>query len=179
MRLRTVVVVLGAHATLNRRLLSGPILTRGATAAEATGTLPGVELLVEPHGASIRKIEIDAPAAAVWPWLVELGSAPRAGAQTYDWIQNLLDLDMHSADHTLPEFQDPQVGDTIVVGPNRMRLCVKPKSVLILCTEDSDWVWTFIHIEDGGSTRLIRRDRFRLPTFAARVGMVPMEPASP
>ena len=32
--------------------------------------------------------------------------------------------------------------------------------------------------ERGGATRLISRNRFRLPTLATRVGMIPMEPAS-
>ena len=35
----------------------------------------------------------------------------RAGAYTYDWIENLAGLDMHSADELLPEFQDIEVGD--------------------------------------------------------------------
>ncbi len=32
--------------------------------------------------------------------------------------------------------------------------------------------------ERDGATRLISRNRFRLPTLAARIGMLPMEPAS-
>ena len=65
---------------------------------------------------------IDAPASAVWPWLAQMGPAPRGGAYTYDWIENLLGLDMHSADQVLPEFQHPAVGDTIGLGANRMRI---------------------------------------------------------
>ena len=34
-------------------------------------------------------------------------------------------------------------------------------------------------VEDGGGrTRLISRNRFRLPTLIARIGMLPMEPGS-
>ena len=33
--------------------------------------------------------------------------------------------------------------------------------------------------ETDGSTRLISRNRFRLPTFISRVGMLPMEAGSP
>ena len=36
-----------------------------------------------------------------------MGPSPRGGAYTYDWIENLLGLDMHSADRVLPEFQHP------------------------------------------------------------------------
>jgi hypothetical protein len=41
-------------------------------------------------------MEIDAPPSAIWPWLVQMGPG-RAGAYTYDWIENLFGLDMHSA----------------------------------------------------------------------------------
>jgi hypothetical protein len=44
-----------------------------------------------------RAIGIDAPPSAIWPWLVQMGSG-RAGAYTYDWIENLLGLNMQSAD---------------------------------------------------------------------------------
>ena len=42
-----------------------------------------------------------------------MGPSPRGGAYTYDWIENLLGLDMHSADRVLPEYQHPRVGDTL------------------------------------------------------------------
>jgi DNA-binding IclR family transcriptional regulator len=45
-------------------------------------------------------------------------------------------------------------------------------------SEDGNWVWTFVLEEHDGTTRLISRNRFRLPTLAARIGMLPMEPAS-
>ena len=59
-----------------------------------------------------------------------MGPSPRGGAYTYDWIENLLGLDMHSVDRVLPEFQHPQVGDTIGYGSNRMRVeRVEPEHV--------------------------------------------------
>jgi hypothetical protein len=39
-------------------------------------------------------------------------------------------------------------------------------------------VWTFVLEERGGGTRLISRNRFRLPRLVDRIGMAPMEPAS-
>ena len=36
----------------------------------------------------------------------------------------------------------------------------------------------FVLQAHDGSTRLISRNRFRLPTIAARIGMLPMEPGS-
>lgn len=155
------------------------ILTWGATAAEAAERLPGDELLEAADGISTRAITIDAPTEAVWPWLAQLGPSPRGGAYTYDWIENLLGLDMHSVDRVLPEFQHPTVGDTIDFGKNGMRLeRVEPERVLAWRSEDGNWVWTFLLREHDQQTRLISRNRFRLPTLVARVGMLPMEPAS-
>jgi hypothetical protein len=170
-----VVAALGALYPLLRR----PILTWGATAEEAASLLPGDELLENADGVSTRAITINAPAESVWPWLAQMGPAPRGGAYTFDWIENLLGLDMHSVDRVLPEFQHPQVGDTIGFGSNRMRLVlVEPGHVLAWRSEDGNWVWTFVLGERDGTTKLISRNRFRLPTVAARIGMLPMEPGS-
>jgi hypothetical protein len=166
-------------AMLYRLLLRRPILNWGATDAEANARLPGDELLEDADGVATRAITIDAPAAAVWPWVAQMGPSPRGGAYTYDWIENLLGLDMHSADRVLPEYQRPQVGDTLGYGKNRMRFeRVEPERVLATRSEDGNWVWTFVLDEQHGRTRLISRNRFRLPTLTAKIEMVPMEPAS-
>jgi hypothetical protein len=155
------------------------ILRWGSTEQEATSELPGDELLEPADGVSTRAIDIGAHAADVWPWLAQMGPSPRAGAYTYDWIENLLGLNMHSAEHVLPEFQHPRVGDTIGFGANRMRLeLVEPERVLAWRSEDGNWVWAFVLREEGRGTRLISRNRFRLPTLAARLGMLPMEAGS-
>jgi len=71
--------------------------------------------------------------------------APRGGAYTYDWIENLLGLDMHSVDRVLPEFQNPEIGDSISSGPNQMRLeRVQTDRVLAWRSQDGSWVWTFV-----------------------------------
>ena len=178
MRLRTHILGIATAAALCWRL-RGPIMTWGATAAEAASTLPGDELLAEADGVSTRAIDIDAPAADVWPWLAQMGPAPRGGAYTYDWIENLLGLNMHSVDSVLPEFQHPQVGDTIDLGSNRMRVQrVEPNQVIAWRSEDGNWVWAFTLVEQQGKTRLISRNRYRLPTLGARIVMLPMEPGS-
>jgi hypothetical protein len=94
----------------------------------------------------------------------------RGGAYTYDWIENPLGLDMHSADRVLPEYQHPQVGDTLGYGKNRMRFeRVEPQRVLATRSEDGNWVWTFVLDEQDGRTRFISRNRFRLQTLTAKV----------
>jgi hypothetical protein len=170
---------IGVAAVLYRRMLRGTILNWGATDAEAHARLPGDELLEQADGVSTRAMTIDAPANAVWPWIAQMGPSPRGGAYTYDWIENVLGLNMHSADRVLPEFQHPRLGDTIGYGPNRMRLeRVEPEHVLAWRSEDGNWVWSFVLDAHSGQTRLISRNRFRLPSVSAKIGMVPMEPAS-
>lgn len=155
------------------------MLTWGATPAEAAEALPGDELVPDADGGATRAIWIDAPAAAVWPWLAQMGPSPRGGVYTYDWIENLLGLDIHSVDVVLPEFQDPQVGDALALGANTMRISrLEPGRVLAWHSDDGNWVWSFVLREELGRTRLLSRNRYRLPTTAARIGMLPMEPAS-
>src|SRR5581483_10761971 len=77
------------------------------------------------------------------------------------------------------EFQHPEVGETISLGPNEMRLeRVEPEHVLAWRSQDGNWVWTFVLNQADGTTRLISRNRFRLPRLVDRIGMLPMEPAS-
>jgi hypothetical protein len=179
MRSTRAALTLTALAAVYYAVLRRPILTWGATEAEATSRLPGDELLEDADGVATRAIRIDAPAAAVWPWVAQIGPSPRGGAYTYDWIENLLGLDIHSVDRVLPEFQHPQVGDTIGYGSNRMRVeRAEPGHALSWRSEDGNWVWTFVLEEHDGRTRLISRNRFRLPALAARIGMIPMEPGS-
>jgi hypothetical protein len=159
--------------------LRRPVMTWGARPDEAGGRLPGDELLEEADGVATRAIDIDAPPDAVWPWIAQMGPEPRGGAYTYDRIENLLGLGMHSVNRVLPEFQHPRPGDTIAYGRNRMRLeRVEPEHVLAWRSEDGNWVWTFVLEPRNGGTRLLSRNRYRLPTLGARIAMLPMEPAS-
>jgi hypothetical protein len=178
-RLATGLGILGLAALVYRALLRRRILDWGATEAEAVARLPGDELLEDAAGVATRAIAIDAPASAVWPWVAQMGPYPRGGAYTYDWIENLLGLNMHSADEVLPEYQHPQVGDELGYGANRMRFeRVEPEQVLALRTTDGNWVWSFVLAETDGRTRLISRNRFRLPRLRDKLGMIPMEPGS-
>ncbi len=162
-----------------KSLVADRVLTWGTQGAEASRALPGDELIAEPDGVSTRAIAIDAPASAVWPWLAQLGPAPRGGAYTYDWIENLFGLNMHSADHVLEEFQNPRLGDSITFGANTMEIAVLEDQRAIVWRERSgNWVWAFVIVESGGATRLISRNSFRLPTLAARIAMAPMLPGS-
>jgi hypothetical protein len=119
---RTRLVFVACLGVLYVRLLRQPILTWGATPAEAGSRLPGDELLEDADRVATRAVTIDAPAACVWPWIAQIGPSPRGGAYTYDWIEKRLGLNMHSVDRVLPEFQHPKVGETIGHGSSRMRV---------------------------------------------------------
>jgi hypothetical protein len=169
----------GGGAYLYGKLLRQPILTWGATADEVEARLPGDELLEDADGVATRAVTIDAPVSHVWPWVAQMGPSPRGGAYTYDWIENLLGLDMHSADTVLPEYQHPQVGQGFGFGANTMSFkIVEPGRVLAMQSADGNWVWSFVLSEEQGRTRLLSRNRFRLPRLRDRIGMLPMEPGS-
>jgi hypothetical protein len=165
-----------------RRLVRTPVLTWGATEEEAGRSLPGDELLEDPAVVSTRAITIDAPPSAVWPWLVQMGSG-RGGAYTYDWIENLFGLGMHSAERIHPEWQNLAVGDVI---PGRESLqgmrveVLDPERALVTRSEDGTWVWAFVLEDLGGRTRLLSRNRIAMPdpSLGDRIGMAVMEPGS-
>ena len=124
------VVALGG-VLLYRWLGRERVLNWGTEEAEADARLPGDELLEDADVVATRATTVDAPPSAVWPWIAQMGPAPRGGAYTYDWIKNLSGLNIHSTDRVLPEFQHPAPGDTIAVGNNPMRIeVVEPERVL-------------------------------------------------
>jgi hypothetical protein len=145
-------------------------LTWGARDDEVARKLPGDELLPDAGLVSTRAVTIDAPPDAIWPWLVQMGSG-RGGAYTYDWIENLLGLDMHSADEILPRYQDLKAGDELPLGPGRPVMRVEvldPARTLTLRYADGNWVWIFALVPEDGATRLISRNRI------ATAGMPPV-----
>jgi hypothetical protein len=165
-----------------RRRLREPVLTWGATQEEVERRLPGDDLLEDADIVSTRAITIEAPPAAVWPWLLQMGSG-RAGAYTYDWIENLFGLEMHSSDRIHPEWQHLEVGDVI---PGKASLpgmrvdALDPERALVTRSEDGTWVWAFVLDAANGGTRFISRNRIavREPSLGDRIGMAVMEPGS-
>jgi hypothetical protein len=84
----------------------------GIDAAEAGAPMPGDDLVADAEAVDTRGIDIAAPPAEVWPWLVQMGYA-RAGWYSYDQ----LDMNHPSADRILPEFQALEVGDRLPTDP--------------------------------------------------------------
>jgi hypothetical protein len=95
----------------------------GATALEVARALPGDELVPHAKISSTHAITIQATPAEVWPWLVQLGQG-RGGFYSYDWIEDAMGLEIHSADRILPKYQELKVGDTIPLAPDAFGLRV-------------------------------------------------------
>lgn len=90
--------------------------TWGTTESEALAAMPGDELIGRSRYRSTHAVTVEAPAEEVWPWLVQLGQG-RGGLYSYDWLENLLGLDIHSADRVVPELQGLAVGDHVRLVP--------------------------------------------------------------
>jgi hypothetical protein len=178
----TGLTIVAAAGETYRRVLREPALTWGATDEEARRSLPGDELLEDADIVSTRAITIDALPSDVFPWLLQMGSA-RAGAYTYDWIENLFGLGMRSSDRIHPEWQQLEVGDVIAGKRSLQGMRVEllePERVLATRSEDGTWVWTFVLEERDGGTRFLSRNRIavRTPSLADRLVMAAMEPGS-
>lgn len=147
----------------------------GATAAEVDRPLPGDELVPRPRIKATHAITIGASTSDVWPWLAQIGVG-RGGFYSYDWIENLMGLGVHSADRIIPELQNPQVGEDIPLAPGGFGVpvaAVEPGRLLLLHGDTRSGTssmpglkpgdffntsWTFFLQERGdGTTRLIER----------------------
>ena len=87
--------------------------TWGVDPIEAAKALPGDDLVPVPTAIETRAITVDAPPAAVWPWLAQMGYE-RGGWYSYDQLDNR----GRSLDTIVPAYQSPQVGDIIPVSPD-------------------------------------------------------------
>ena len=96
-------------------VVARPRITQwGATDQEHHGSWPSDQLVARPGYVWTNAITIHAPAAEIWPWLVQLGQG-RGGLYSYDWLENLVGCDVQSTDRILPQFQQPlAVGDRVI-----------------------------------------------------------------
>ena len=161
-----------------------PCVTWGATPEDVDRTMPGDDLVSSPDFLSTRAISIDAPPSCIWPWLMQMGSG-KGGVYTYDWIENLFGLHMHSVEEVLPQFQDRKVGDVEQLGQQGPRLRVEILNVeraIVLYSEDGNWVWAFcLYPVTPGRTQLVSRNQIVTPgagRFQRAFGVLVMEPGS-
>jgi len=145
------------------RFVTAPLYRRwhrrwGTTPTERAARLPGDDVLPGAQYRATRAITVDAPPAAVWPWLVQVGCR-RAGWYSDDLLDNLA---RPSARTIVPELQHLAIGQWVSMSPtpsdatafkvagfhvDRWLLWHKP---------DSTWVWSLTEL-DGDRTRLVTR----------------------
>lgn len=167
----------GALASL---LLAGGALWAGLGAAlrnwgaaphERGRWLPGDELVPAPYAQRTKALTIRAPAARIWPWLLQLGQE-RGGFYSYTWLENLLGCRIRNADRIVPEWQTLAPGDLVRMYPRDRQgpppyevAAAAPERTLVLGHRRADlpgWAdsWQFV-LEplDPGRTRLLLRAR--------------------
>jgi hypothetical protein len=173
-------IFLGALASMAYTLAVRPrLLYWGARDDETQRALLGDDRVPQPMYETTRAITIRASAARVWQWLVQIGVG-RGGFYTYDALENVAGLGIHSADRIRPEWQTLRIGDAIhispvtplkiaVLEPNRalvLHIVMSPFTAEIVDANDPatraffDWTWAFVLDEPAPMmTRLIVRVR--------------------
>ena len=109
----------------------------------------------------------------MWPWLTQLGQN-RGGFYSYDWLENLVGLGIHSADAIEPELQVRSVGDEVNLAPGAALLvaALDDGRALVLSVGVNgidgtiaeapfQFTWAFVlPPQPDGSTRLVVRERY-------------------
>lgn len=169
-RRKVAVIAIGGAAAAYTLIARPWHLRWGATDQECREPLPGDDLLVNPDLTATRAITVRAPIGEVWPWIVQLGQG-RGGFYSYDFLENLVGCEIHSADRIVPEWQVLQVGDEVKLHPEVPLpvAVVQPGSALVLSggvpmgntPPPYDFTWAFVlKAQREGTTRLLVRERY-------------------
>ena len=132
--------VVGAVALYRMRLRPW-MYTWGASDEEITAVLPGDELVSAHTPRTTRALTIDAPIAAVWPWLAQIGE-DRGGFYSYSVLERAVGAHIENANTVHPEWQDVHVGDTVWLArrygdaARQVVAAVAPGSHLVLMSPD-------------------------------------------
>jgi hypothetical protein len=164
--------------------------TYGSTPEERAHPLPGDDIVQRPQVVTDHAVTIDAPATAVWPWLVQMGWH-RGGWYTARWVDRLLfPANWPSANRVIPELQHLAVGDFIPDGApyTGCGLTVesfRPECWLVLRSSSHlpkswrdrgiaalDWSWVFVlePIDGDRRTRFQFRSRWRTSPWWMTLG---------
>lgn len=160
----------------------------GATRAERVATLPGDGLVRVADLTATRAVTVAAAPAGVWPWVAQIGQG-RGGFYSYDVIENLLGMDIHSADQVIPRWQAVQVGDAVYLAAQVALtvVVVDPGRALVLrgavpvggAPSPYDFTWAFVLLDGpAGRTRLVVRERCAYLTWWAPFVVEPVQVAS-
>jgi hypothetical protein len=160
----------------------------GASTQECEVSLPGDDLIASPDLTATRAITVRGSAGQVWPWIAQLGQG-RGGFYSYDFVENLVGCDIHSADRIFPGWQDIRVGDVVRLAPGAGLdvAAVEPGRSLVLRggvqmgnappPYDFTWAWV-LRDEPDGTSRLLVRERYSYTRPWARLLVEPVEAVS-
>lgn len=98
-------------------------------------------------------------------------SARRGGFDSYDFLENLVGCDIHSAERVVPKWQSIAVGDAVRLHPEvgMIVAVVEPGRAAVLrggvpigrTPPPYDFTWAFVLPDQAdGSTRLVVRERY-------------------
>lgn len=164
------------------------LLSWGATDQEVHGTLPGDELLADADVTATRAITIHASTERVWPWIAQLGQG-RGGFYSYDFLENLIGCNIHSADRIVPELQEIEVGDQVLLAPEfsyDVALVEHGRSLVLRggfpienVAAPYDATWAFVlQAKSDETTRLLVRERYEYKRWWAPLIVEPTEAIS-
>jgi hypothetical protein len=163
-------VVAGGAVAVSVALLRARYLRWGATDEEVNLVLPGDELVPHADLTATRAVTVAAAAGGVWPWIAQLGQG-RGGFYSYDFLENLVGCDIHSADRIVPEWQPIDVGDEVNLYPEVGLIVARVEAgrALVLrggmpmahARSPYDFTWAFVlRGQADGTTRLLVRERY-------------------
>jgi hypothetical protein len=172
----------GAAAGAYLRRVRPGVLNWGATKEEISRRMPGDDVLPDANLQTTRAVSISAPPDCIWPWLVQMGPRPRAGAYTYDWIERLLGIDIKNRDQILPEYQTLEPGQYMALNDKGQGIVVRDVEAerhLVLQWVPAKSTWAFGLYPDEHGTRLVSRNRLLVKGLPSKVFMTGfMEPGS-
>jgi hypothetical protein len=156
----------------------------GTDRQERIAPLPGDDLVSDPDLVATRAITIQARPGDVWPWIAQLGQN-RGGFYSYDWLENLIGCQIHSADQIIPAWQHVAAGDPVNLAPEVALsvALVDPPRALVLSggvpmgetAPPYEFSWSFVLDGRDTTTRLIVRERYRYVTWWAPLLVEPVE----
>lgn len=149
--------------------------TWGATADEIRAVLPGDELVPNPVAQTTQAVTILARPEQIYPWLMQIG-VDRGGMYSYDWLENLAGLNVHTIDRIVPELQNVKPGDfwgftpqnySMPDGPGVYVVWLEPNKAMVGCfgmrsapPPPCAGTWQLVLLpKSDGTTRLILRSR--------------------
>ncbi|QPL05136.1 MULTISPECIES: hypothetical protein [Actinomyces] len=180
-RVGRLLVALASAAALAAVTAGGVVYVAGRLRPRGNDAepLPGDDLLPGATLVETHETMLTASAAAVWPWLVQMGYG-RGGFYTFDVLQRLAGVGIVNADAIDPAWQDLAEGDRMCLAED-LSLAVallEPERCLVLSSQggsapadsgmDFDFTWAFVLAPTAsGTCRLIVRERYVLHTPAA------------